>query len=74
MDHDEDDDFLNAEVDDIISQIKNQSKIVNQLPKERPNLKKEDLEEFIITNAGKVENHSLEMVEIILHLQQLVQI
>jgi|694.fasta_scaffold72662_2 replicative DNA helicase len=63
MDHDEDDDFLNAEVDDIISQIKNQSKIVNQLPKERPNLKKEDLEEFIITNAGKVVNHSLEMVE-----------
>jgi replicative DNA helicase len=63
MDHDEDDDFLNAEVDDIISQIKNQSKIVNQLPKEQPNLKKEDLEEFIITNAGKVVNHSLEMVE-----------
>jgi replicative DNA helicase len=63
MDYDDDDDFLNAEVDDIISQIKNQSKIVNQLPKERPNLKKEDLEEFIITNAGKVVNHSLEMVE-----------
>ena len=63
MDHDEDDDFLNAEVDDIISQIKNQSKIVNQLPKEQPNLKKEDLEEFIITNAGKVVKHSLEMVE-----------
>lgn len=63
MDHDEDDDFLNAEVDDIISQIKNQSKIVNKLPKEQPNLKKEDLEEFIITNAGKVVNHSLEMVE-----------
>jgi hypothetical protein len=63
MDHDEDDDFLNAEVDDIISQIKNQSKIVNQLPKEQPNLKKEDLEEFVITNAGKVVNHSLEMVE-----------
>ena len=63
MDHDEDDDFLNAEVDDIISQIKNQSKIVNKLPKEQPNLKKEDLEEFVITNAGKVVNHSLEMVE-----------
>ncbi len=63
MDHDEDDDFLNAEVDDIISQIKNQSKIVNQLPKNKPDLKKEDLEEFVITNAGKVVNHSLEMVE-----------
>ena len=47
MDHDEDDDFLNAEVDDIISQIKNQSKIVNQLPKNKPDLKKEDLEEFV---------------------------
>jgi hypothetical protein len=63
MDHDEDDDFLDAEVDDIISQIKNQSKIVNQLPKDKPDLKKEDLEEFVITNAGKVVNHSLEMVE-----------
>ena len=63
MDHDEDDDFLNSEVDDIISQIKNQSKIVNQLPKNKPDLKKEDLEEFVITNAGKVVNHSLEMVE-----------
>ena len=64
MDQDEDDDFLNAEVDDIISQIRNQSKIVNQLPKQQhPTLKKEDLEEFLITNAGKVVNHSLEMVE-----------
>jgi hypothetical protein len=64
MDYDKDDDFLDAEVDDIISQIRNQSKIVNQLPKQQhPTLKKEDLEEFLITNAGKVVNHSLEMVE-----------
>lgn len=63
MDYDEDDDFLNAEVDDIISQIKNQSKIIREIPNEKPDLKKEDLEEFVITNAGKVVNHSLEMVE-----------
>jgi len=64
MDYDKDDDFLDAEVDDIISQIRNQSKIVNQLPKQQhQTLKKEDLEEFLITNAGKVVNHSLEMVE-----------
>jgi hypothetical protein len=55
--------FLDNEVEDIISQIKNQTKILKQPVKEADPLKKEDLENFVITNAGKIVNHSLEMVE-----------
>lgn len=59
----DDDIFLDNEVEDIISQIKNQTKILKQPVKEADPLKKEDLENFVITNAGKIVNHSLEMVE-----------
>jgi len=58
-----DDDDVDDEVENIISQIKNQTKILNQPVKEPDPLKKEDLENFVITNAGKIVNHSLEMVE-----------
>jgi lipoate synthase len=60
MDYEDD---LDNEVDDIISQIKNQSKILKRTENVHPDLKKEDLENFVITNAGKIVNHSLEMVE-----------
>lgn len=58
-----DDEFLDEEVNDIISQIKNQSKNLKQPETVLPDLTKEGMEDFIITNAGKVVNHSLEMVE-----------
>lgn len=61
--NDDDDDFLDDEVDDIISQIRNQSKNLKESKAEHPDLIKDNLEEFIIVNAGKVVNHSLEMVE-----------
>lgn len=61
--NDDDDDFLDDEVDDIISQIRNQSKNLKENKAEHPDLIKDNLEEFIIVNAGKVVNHSLEMVE-----------
>jgi hypothetical protein len=63
MNCENDDDFLNDEVEDIISQIKNQSKNLKKPAQNQPDLKKEDLENFVIVNAGKVVNHSLEMVE-----------
>jgi len=66
MNEDEDnffDDDVDDEVENIISQIKNQTKHLNQPVKEPDPLKKEDLENFVITNAGKIVNHSLEMVE-----------
>jgi len=57
------DDDVDNEVENIISQIKNQTKHLNQPIKEPDPLTKEDLENFVITNAGKIVNHSLEMVE-----------
>ncbi len=63
MSYDEEDDFLNEEVDDIISQIRNQGKLLKKPEAVAPDLSKEDLEGFIIKNAGKVVNNSLEMME-----------
>jgi hypothetical protein len=63
MDNDDYDNLLEAEVDDIISQIRNQTKLIDQTATTKENLKKEDLEEFVIANAGNVVRHSLEMVE-----------
>lgn len=62
MDYD-DDNSLDDEVEDIISQIKNQSKNLKRPELVVPDLTKEGLEEFVIKNAGKVVNHSLEMME-----------
>lgn len=63
MDYDDDDDSLDDEVNDIISQIKNQSKGLTNPEKKYPELTKEGLEEFVIVNAGKVVNNSLEMLD-----------
>lgn len=60
---DEEYDEIDEEVDDIISQIKNQSKIPKSPEKSIPDLKKEDLENFIIQNAANVVRNSSEMVE-----------
>jgi len=54
---------LERDVDNIISQIKNQSKSLKVIEKERPELKKEDLEAFIIKNASEVVMDSIEMVQ-----------
>jgi len=62
MDDYEDED-LDAEVNDIISQIKNQSKSVNvpEIPKEP--LNKEDMEDFIIQSAANNVRNAVHMVE-----------
>lgn len=62
MNYDDDDD-LNDEVDDIISQIKNQTRILKKPENTVPDLKKEDLENFVIVNAAKVVQNSMEMVD-----------
>ena len=63
MDYDEDDDFLDDEVNDIISQIKNQSKILKKPETIVPDLTKEGLEDFVIKNAAKTVQMSVEMME-----------
>jgi hypothetical protein len=63
MDYDEDDDSLDEEVNDIISQIRNQSRNIDPPEAIVPNLTKEGVEEFVIVNAAKVVTHSLGMVE-----------
>lgn len=60
MDYDEE---IDRDVDNIISQIKNQGKTLKNVEKERPELKKEDLEKFIIDNAAAVVADSIEMIQ-----------
>lgn len=60
MDYDEE---IDRDIDNIISQIKNQGKTLKNVEKERPELKKEDLEKFIIDNAASVVADSIEMVQ-----------
>lgn len=60
MDYEEE---LDRDVDSIIFQIKNQGKSIKNVEKERPELKKEDLEKFIIDNAAAIVSDSLEMVQ-----------
>lgn len=57
------DEELDIEVDNIINQIKNQGKSLKSIEKERPELKKEDLEAFIIANASAVVLDALEMIQ-----------
>lgn len=57
------DEELDIEVDNIINQIKNQGKSLKNVEKERPELKKEDLEEFIIKNASTIVLDSVEMIQ-----------
>jgi hypothetical protein len=60
MDYDEE---LDRDVDSIISQIKNQGRSLKRVEVEKPELKKEDLEKFIIDNAASVVADSIEMVQ-----------
>jgi uncharacterized protein Yka (UPF0111/DUF47 family) len=56
-------DEIDRDVDSIISQIKNQGKSLKNVEREKPELKKEDLEKFIIDNAASVVADSIEMVQ-----------
>ena len=62
MDYD-DDEELDNEVNDIISQIKNQSKNIKQAEKEKIPLDKENISDFIIQNAANIVGTGVEIVE-----------
>ena len=62
MDYD-DDEELDNEVNDIISQIKNQSKNIKQAEKDKIPLNKEDISDFIIQNAANIVGTGVEIVE-----------
>jgi len=57
------DEDLDRDVDSIIFQIKNQGKSLKNVEKEKPELKKEDIERFILENASAVVLDSVEMVQ-----------
>lgn len=57
------DDHLDDIADNIIAQIKNQGKTLKKVEKEYQELKKEDLEKFVIDNASMVIQDSVEMVQ-----------
>ena len=61
--NDYEDDDLDMEVNDIISQIKNQSRAINEPPVPKEPLNKEDMEDFILQNASSVIRDSVEMVD-----------
>lgn len=54
---------LDRDVDSIIDQIKNQGRSLKTIEKERPELKREDLEKFVIENASSVVLDSIEMIQ-----------
>ncbi len=57
------DDELDRDVDSIIFQIKNQGKSLKTVEKDKPELKKEDIETFILENASAIVLDSVEMVQ-----------
>ena len=57
------DDDLDQDVDNIISQLKNQSKSLKTVETDKPNLDKEDLEKFIIDNASEVVVGCVDMLQ-----------
>ncbi len=57
------DDDLDRDVDSIIFQIKNQGKSLKTVEKDKPELKKEDIETFILENASAIVLDSVEMVQ-----------
>jgi len=63
MDYDDDDEELDNEVNDIISQIKNQSKNFKKEEIEIPELNRDNLEELLLKTAAKVITHSVEVME-----------
>lgn len=62
---DDEDDHNNDDVDDIINQIKNQSRSLSNVEKEfvAQRITKDEMEDFIIQNASEVIQHSLQMVQ-----------
>lgn len=62
MDYD-DDEELDNEVNDIISQIKNQSKNFKKEETEIPELNRDNLEELLLKTAAKVIAHSVDVME-----------
>ena len=56
------DDNVNKDVDSIIFQLKNQTRSLKVVQKENPELKKEDIEKFILDNASEVVNDCVEMI------------
>lgn len=56
------DDDIDNDVEDIISQIKNQSKMMRRVEREPSNLKKEDMEDFIIQNASSIVKDTIDIV------------
>lgn len=63
MSYDNEECELDQDINNIISQIKNQGKTIKNIERERPELQKEDLERFIIDNAASVVADSIEMVQ-----------
>ncbi len=57
------DDDLDRDVDSIIFQIKNQGKSLKNVEKEKPELKKEDIESFVLENASVIVLDSIEMIQ-----------
>ena len=57
------DDELDRDVDSIISQIKNQSNSIKQIKKERPELKREELEDFVIQKTSTIIHDCVDMVQ-----------
>lgn len=56
-------DDLDQDVDNIIAQLKNQTKKINDVAKERIQLEKGDIEKFIIDNASNVVTDCVDMIQ-----------
>lgn len=56
-------DDLDQDVDNIIAQLKNQTKKINTIEKEKPQLSKDDIEKFIIDNATDVVTDCVDMIQ-----------
>lgn len=56
-------DEIEQDVDSIIAQIKNQGKSLKKAEREKTELRKEDLEKFIIDNAASVVSDSIDMIQ-----------
>jgi hypothetical protein len=56
-------DDLDQDVDNIIAQLKNQTKQIVNVKKERPELNKDDIEKFIIDNATEVVHDCVDMIQ-----------
>jgi len=56
-------DELNEMVGDLLNQLQSAEKKAKEVQKEQNPLKKEDLEKFVIENAGKLVEDSLDMIK-----------